>query len=91
MEVKLNLPNYATKSDLRNATGVVKSNFAKKSYLASLKSNVYELDNDKLKSVPSCLDSLKSKVCDVLKPVPTDLQKLSDLVYKKVVKKYVYG
>ena len=87
MEVKLNLPNYATKSDLKNATGVITSNFAKKSDLASLKSDVYELDNDKSKNVLRHLDSLESKVCDVLKPIPTDLKKLSDVVYKKVVKK----
>ena len=91
MKVKLNLPNYATKSDFKNATGVVTSNFAKKSDLASLKSDVYELDNDKLKNVPYYFDSLESKVCDVLKPIPTDLKKSSDVVYKKIVKKYVYG
>ena len=29
MKVELNLPNYATKADLKNATGVDKSDFAK--------------------------------------------------------------
>ena len=30
IELELDLPNYATKSDLKNATGVVVSQFAKK-------------------------------------------------------------
>ena len=29
MKVELDLPNYATKADLKNATGVDKSDFAK--------------------------------------------------------------
>ena len=43
--------NYATKADLKNATGVDTSKFAKKVDLASLKSNVEKLDIDKLKAV----------------------------------------
>ena len=43
--------NYATKTDLKNATGVDTSKFAKKVDLASLKSNVEKLDIDKLKAV----------------------------------------
>ena len=38
------------------------SSFAKKTDLANLKSDVDELDNDKLKNVPSGLSNLKSKV-----------------------------
>ena len=49
IKVYLNLPNYPTKSNLKNATGINKSTFAKKTYLASLKSDVDELDIDKLK------------------------------------------
>ena len=60
MKVELDLSNYATKADLKNATGVDTSKFAKKVDLASLKSNVDKLDIDKLKNVPSCLSSLKS-------------------------------
>ena len=75
IKVELDLSNYTTKSDIKNATGVDTSSFAKKSYLASLKSDADELDIDKLKNVTSGLDSLKSKVdildFDKLNPVPT--------------------
>ena len=36
---ELDLSDYATKADLKNATGVDASNFAKKSDLANLKNN----------------------------------------------------
>ena len=39
-KVELYLSNYATKSDLKNATGIDTSKFAKKIDFASLKSNV---------------------------------------------------
>ena len=48
-KLELDFPNYATKSDLKNATGVTTLQFAKKADLASLKSDVDELDIDKLK------------------------------------------
>ena len=59
---ELDFPNYAIKSDLKNATGVDTSTFAKKIDLANLKSNVDKLDIDKLKNVPTNLSNLKSKV-----------------------------
>ena len=62
IKVELDLSNYATKSDLKNAAGVDTSHFVKKSHLASLKSDVDELNVDKLKNLSSNLDSLKSKV-----------------------------
>ena len=69
--------NYATKEDLKNATGAHTSRFAKEVDLASLKSNVDKLDTDKLKNVLSGLSSLKSKVdklhVDKLVPIPVDL------------------
>ena len=37
IKVELDLPNYATKTDLKNAMGVDKSDFAKKADLTSLK------------------------------------------------------
>ena len=49
MKVELDLSNYATKTNLRNATGADTSKFAKKVNLASLKSNVDNLDIGKLK------------------------------------------
>ena len=52
------MSNYATKCDLKIATGVAsdfhhKSYFEKKADLPSLKSDVDELDIDKLTNVPS--------------------------------------
>ena len=44
MKVDLNLSNYATKADLKNATGVYTSKLAKKVDLPSLKSNVDKLE-----------------------------------------------
>ena len=75
VKVELDLSNYATKTDLKNATGVDMSKFAKKFDLANLKSNVDKLDIDKLKNVPTNLSNLKSKVdkLDVDKLVPAPL------------------
>ena len=39
MKAELDLPNYATKTDLKNGTGVDASSFPKKTGLASLKSD----------------------------------------------------
>ena len=52
--------SYATKIDLKNATGVDTSSFGKKIDLASLKPDADKLDVDKLKNVPNGLRSLKS-------------------------------
>ena len=49
VKVELDLSNYATKSDLKNETGVDTSSFAKKTDLANLESDVDKLDIDKLK------------------------------------------
>ena len=48
LEVKLDSPNYATKSDLKNATGVDTSQFAKKDQFANLKLEFDKLHTDKL-------------------------------------------
>ena len=86
--------NYATKADLKNATGIDKLDFAKKTDFANLKSNVDKLDIDKSKNVPSSLSSLKSKVAilDIgkLETTPVDLSKLSDVVKNEVAKKTEY-
>ena len=42
INVKSDLPNQATKSDLKGATGVDTSKFSKKADLVSLKSKIYE-------------------------------------------------
>ena len=49
MKVKLDLSNYPTKADLKNATGVDTSKIPKKVDLVNLKCNVDKLDPDKLK------------------------------------------
>ena len=87
--------NYATKTDIKNATGVDTSSFAPKTDLANLKSDVDKLDIDKLNNVPSNLRSLKIKVdkldVEKLVPDPVDLSKLSNIVKNNAVKKDVYN
>ena len=90
----MDLSNDATKADLKNATYVDTSNFAKNNDLASLAIEVDKLEIDRLKNVPTGLNSLKSKVdklgVDKLVPVPVDLSKLSNVVKNDVVKKTKY-
>ena len=62
VKVELDLSNYATKVDLKNATSFDTSKCVKKVDLANLKSDVDTLDIDRLKKVPSNLSNLKSKV-----------------------------
>ena len=76
INVKVDLFNYTTKSDLKNVTHVNTSSFALKTNLASLKTQVDKLDIGKLVPVPVDL----SKLSDV---------KLSDVVKNDVVKKTV--
>ena len=91
VKVELDLSNYATKADLKNATRVDTSKFTIKIDLASLKSNIDKLDIDKLKNLTTILNNLKSKVdkLDVNKLVLVcvDLSKLSDVLKNYVVKK----
>ena len=95
MEVELDLPNYVTKADSKNTAGADASRIAKKVDLASSKSEVDELDIDKLEKVPAVLNSLKSKVdkldVDKLLSVPVDLSKLIGVAKNVVVKKGVYN
>ena len=62
VKVELDLSNFATKTDLKNATGINTSSFAKKVYVADSKSNIDKLDIDKLKNIATNLSNLKSKV-----------------------------
>ena len=64
INVKVDLSNYATKTDLKDATGIDTSNFALKSNLSSLKIEVDKLNIDKL--APFLVDL--SKVSDKLVP-----------------------
>ena len=76
INVKVDLSNYATKTDLKNVTHVDTSSFALKSNLASLKTEFDNLDIDKL--VPVLVDL--SKLGDVVK---------NDVVTKAVYDKLV--
>ena len=63
INVKVDLSNYATKIDIKNISHIDTSSFALKSNLASLKTEVDNLDIDKL--VPALVDL--SKLSDVVK------------------------
>ena len=63
ISVKVDISNYETKTDLKNFTHVDTSNFALKTNLASLKTEVDNLDVDKLVSVLFYL----SKLSELLK------------------------
>ena len=69
INVKVNLPNYATNTDSKSILNINTSSFALKSNLADLKTEVDKLDMDELV------------------PVPVDLNKLSNVVKNKVVKR----
>ena len=62
INVTVDLANYATKSDIKNATGVDTSKLAAKSDLARLKPEVDKIDVDKLKTVPVDLSKLSNAV-----------------------------
>ena len=67
----IDLSNYATKTDIKNISDVDALSFALKTNLADLKNEVYKLDIDKLK------------------PIPTDLSKLSNVVKNYVAKRVI--
>ena len=58
IKVKLDLVNYATKTDLKNITHVDVSTFASKTNLAVLKTEINKIDADKLKKAPTDLAKL---------------------------------
>ena len=71
--VKVDLSNYATKTDLKNVTHVDTSSLALKTNLASLKTEVDKLDIDKMVSVLVDLSKLSDAVKnDVVKKVVYD-------------------
>ena len=78
INVKVDLSNYATKTDIENIAYIDTSSFALKSNLASLKTDINKLDIDKLAPVP--LDF--SKLSDMVKK---DVVKIN--VYDKLVAK----
>ena len=72
VNVKVDLSNYATKTDLKNVTDVDTSSFALKTNLASLKTEVDKLDIDKLAPVPVDLSKLSDVVKNVVKKTVYD-------------------
>ena len=73
LDVKVDLSNYATKTDLKNISHVDASSFVRKSNLASLKTEVGKLDNDKLTPRPNDLAKLSYVVKnDVVKKTEHD-------------------
>ena len=62
INVKVNLSNYATKTYLKNVTHIDTSGFALKTNLANLKTEVDQLNNDKLAPVPTDLSKLSNVV-----------------------------
>ena len=77
INIKVDMSNYATKTDLKNVTHVDTWSFALKTNLANLKTEVDKLDIDKLVPVPVDL----SKLSDVVK---NDVKKT---VYDKLMAK----
>ena len=76
IKVKIDLSNYAIKTDIKNISHVDTSSFALKTNLSSLKTEVDKLDIDKLVPIPVDL----SKLSDVVK---------NDVVKKTVCNKLV--
>ena len=62
INVKVDLSNYATKTDLKNVSHVDVSSFALKSNLANLKNEADKLDFDKLTPIPNDLAKLSNVV-----------------------------
>ena len=78
MKVELDLSNYTTKTDFKNAAGVNTLKFARKFYLSGLKSETDKLDIDKLETNPVDL----SKLSDAVKN-----EFIKKTVYDELVKK----
>ena len=75
-DINVDLPNYATKADIKNISHVDTSSFALKTSLTNLNTEVEKLDIDELMPVPVDL----SKLSDVVK---NDVVK--KVVYNKLV------
>ena len=68
IKVRVDLSNYATKADIKNITHVDTTNFALKTNLANLKTEVDKLDMNKLVPLPTDLSKLSNVVKnDVIK------------------------
>ena len=73
INVKVDLSNYARKTDLKNISHIDVSSFALKSNLGNLKTEVDKLDIDKLTPIPNDLAKLSNVVKnDVVKKIRYD-------------------
>ena len=93
ISVKVDLSNYATKTDLKNVSHADVSRFALKSNLASLKTEVDKIDADKLKTVPVDLAKLSNMVKnDVVKKTKCNklVTKVHNIDTTNIVKKNKY-
>ena len=73
IKVKIDLNNYATKTNIKNIWHVDTSSFALKINLANLKAEVDKLDVDKLVPIPADLSKLSSLIKnDVVKKTEYD-------------------
>ena len=61
INVKVDLSNYATKTDLKNVAHVDTSSFALKTNSANLKNEIDKLNIDKLAPVPDDLSKLSDQ------------------------------
>ena len=62
IKVKIDLSNYATKTDIKNISHVDISSFALKANLANLKTEIDKLDVDKLVPIPADVSKLSNVV-----------------------------
>ena len=78
IKVKIDISNYATKTDIKNISHVDTSSFALKTNLANLKTKVDKLDIGKLELIPVDLSKLSDAVKNVV---------VKNGVYNKLVAK----
>ena len=82
INVKVDLSNHTTKTDLKNISHIDASSFALKLNLTNLKTEVHKLDIDKLTPVPNDLAQLSNIIKnDVVKKTEYDklVSKVNDI------------
>ena len=92
INVKVDLYNYATKADIKNVSHVHTSSFALKSNLASLKTEVDQLDIGKLVPVPVDFSKLSDVVQNFVKKAIYDklVEKVNNIDTSRFVLKTKY-